>query len=108
MATLELLLESQSSVQKNFQPMSKGIFVFLVLSIMTSFAYGQKKINMDGDEILLEELIDGDLVLSAIKRGDQNNDAVWIRYDRRPGVDPWIRDPVEGLDRYSDENFIQY
>jgi hypothetical protein len=76
---------------------------------VTTTTHGQKIIFVDGDEVVLRDSLDGKVtLLTSITRGLKNTEALWIRYDRRPGIDPWIRDPIEGQDKYSDENFIMY
>ncbi|MEJ7643753.1 MAG: hypothetical protein WKF87_04110 [Chryseolinea sp.] len=76
---------------------------------MTLTSYGQRTITIDGDEIVLRDSLDGKVtLLTSIKKGQRNRNSLWIRYDRRPGVDPWIREPIDGLDKYSDDNFILY
>jgi hypothetical protein len=68
---------------------------------VTLNSYGQKKVIIDGDKLHLRDSLEGKItLLSSIERGDQNTDALWITYDKRPGVDPWGKD--------SDKNFIKY
>lgn len=89
--------------------MYQRILLSILLVTVTATTYGQKKMFVDGDEIILRDSLDGKVtLLTSITRGQKNPDALWIRYDRRPGVDPWIREPIEGQDKYSDENFILY
>jgi hypothetical protein len=89
--------------------MYKRILFSILLVTVTATIYGQKKFFIDGDEIVLRDSLDGKVtLLTSITRGQKNAEALWIRYDRRPGVDPWIREPIAGQDKYSDENFILY
>lgn len=63
----------------------------------------------DGDKLVLRDTLDGKKVfLAYIERGIQNQEAIWISYDRRPGVDPWIREASDRSNRYSEDNFINY
>jgi hypothetical protein len=43
-----------------------------------------------------------------IERGGKNSDAIWITYNRRPGVDPWIKEAVDRETRSSEDAFIKY
>jgi hypothetical protein len=80
--------------------MKKRIIFPVVLTLMTLISYGQRKVVIDGDVLHLRDSLGGKILLSSIERGDQNPDALWITYDKRPGVDPWGKD--------SDKYFINY
>jgi hypothetical protein len=71
--------------------------------------HGQIQTIIDGDKIHLRDSLNGKVVLlSYIEKGEQNREALWITYDRRPGVDPWIREAVDRETKYSEDNFIKY
>jgi hypothetical protein len=87
--------------------MKKKIIFSVVLILMTLISYGQKKVVIDGDRLHLRDSLDGKIiVLSSIERGDQNPDALWITYDKRPGVDPWGKDSDQDFIKYWSENAI--
>lgn len=70
---------------------------------------GQNQTVIDGDRIFLRDSLDGKPVfLSYIERGEENKDAIWITYDRRPGVDPWIKGAANKETRYSADTLIRY
>jgi len=76
----------------------------MILMLGTFVSRGQKTVVIDGDKILLRDTLDGTaILLTSIERGSQNQDALWITYDRRPSVDPW-----NGALEYLDKNFITY
>ena len=79
------------------------------LTILTVACSAQTPIVIDGDTIHLRDSLDGKVVLlSYIKRGEQNKEAIWMTYDRRPGVDPWIVKPLDKETKYSEDNFVKY
>jgi hypothetical protein len=76
----------------------------VILLLGTIAAHGQKRLIIDGDKINLRDSLEGKVILlSSIERGNENRDALWITYNRKPGVDPWTRDL-----KVLDENFIKY
>jgi len=79
--------------------------IFSVTFILWAFvALGQKNIIIDGDKLTLRDSLEGRVtLLSSIERGNQNRDALWITYNRKPGVDPWNKDLKE-----LDKNFAKY
>lgn len=82
------------------------IFLFTTISFPGN---GQTQAIRDGDKIHLRDSLDGKVVLlSYIERGEQNMDAIWITYDRRPGVDPWTKKAVDRDAAYSEDIFIKY
>jgi hypothetical protein len=61
--------------------------------------HGQKKTKIDGDKLHLGDSLGGKIIfVTSIERGDKHADAKWITYQKRPGIDPWIKD----------ENFTTY
>ena len=88
----------------------KPVIAITILSAMSILmAFGQQIVVIDGDTLALRDTLDGkQVLLSYIERGIQNTDAIWITYNRRPGVDPWIRKTTNQRDRYSEENFIDF
>lgn len=80
-------------------------FVLSMILMLGAFVTrGQKTVIIDGDKITLRDSLEGRAVLlTSIERGSQNQDAVWITYNRRPYVDPWNK----ALE-YFDENFTNY
>ena len=69
--------------------MQKKLIFLVVLIVITFISYGQKKIVINGDKLHLRDSLEGKIILlSSIERGDQNPNALWISYDKRPGVDP--------------------
>jgi hypothetical protein len=84
--------------------MTRSILFSFALFLMTFNTKGQNMVIVDGDELHLRDSLEGEItLLSSIKRGKQNQDALWITYDRRPGVDPWIENREN-----PDQNFIKY
>jgi hypothetical protein len=85
---------------------------YVLAIFLTAFClgcHGQIQTIIDGDTIHLRDSLDGKVVLlSYIERGKQNREAIWITYDRRPGVDPWILEAKDREKRYSEDNFIKY
>ena len=72
-------------------------------------SHGQSAVVIDGDTLVLRDTLRGkEVVLAYIQRGIQNQDAIWVSYDRRPGVDPWIREAPDRSWQYSEDNFINY
>jgi hypothetical protein len=89
--------------------MTTKIGLTILFFTIALISYGQRVIVIDGDKLVLRDTLDGRRVfLTFIERGIQNQDAIWISYDRRPGVDPWILDPTDRSNRYSEDNFINY
>lgn len=81
--------------------MTRAIFFSVTLIIVTFAANGQRKVIIDGDKLNLRDSLGGKVILlTSIERGNLNREALWITYDKRPGVDPWGRD--------SETNFIVY
>ena len=79
----------------------------VALIVITFISYGQKKLVIDGDKLHLRDSLEGKIILlSSIERGDQNPDALWITYDKRPGVDPWGKDSEENFVKFWSENAI--
>lgn len=84
--------------------MIKSAFLFTVLILIGLTVYGQEYVVIDGDKLHLRDSLGGKIILlTSIERGSQNQGALWITYNRRPGVDPWIND-LKDLDK----NFIKY
>ena len=87
----------------------KYILTIFFLTAASFVSNGQAQITIDGDRINLRDSLDGKIVLlSSIERGSQNRDALWITYDRRPGVDPWSKEAVDRDSKYAEETFIKY
>ena len=87
----------------------KHILIIFLVTTTGAAIYGQTQVAIDGDKINLRDSLDGNIVmLSHIERGAQNADAIWITYDRRPAVDPWIQEAGRNDTRYSDETFVRY
>jgi hypothetical protein len=78
--------------------------VLLVLSLIgqiTFVSYGQQKIIIDGDIVYLRDSLNGEFILlDSIEKIENNENTFWIQYDRRPGVDPWIKG-YRGDDKYA-------
>jgi len=76
----------------------------MTLSLLTFVAHGQKNVIIDGDKLNLRDSLDGKVILlSSIERGSIHRDALWVTYNRRPGVDPWNKELRE-----LDKNFVKY
>lgn len=87
----------------------KHFFTAFLFTATGLVCNGQNHTVIDGDKILLRDSLDGQVVLlSYIERGEKNKDAIWITYDRRPGVDPWIKEATNKETRYSEDTFIRY
>jgi hypothetical protein len=87
--------------------MKKRMFSSVVFILVTLISYGQKKIVIDGDKLHLRDSLGGKIILlSSIERGEQNPNAVWVTYDKRPGVDPWGKDSDESFTKYWKKNGI--
>lgn len=87
----------------------KHILTIFFLTSASLLSNGQAQVTIDGDKINLRDSLDGDIILlSYIERSGQNRDAIWITYDRRPLVDPWITEAVDRVTKYSEETFINY
>lgn len=81
----------------------------LFFTLVTFLCHGQNKIVVDGDAIYLTNSLPEKVVfLDSIHRGSQNRHAIWITYDRRPGVDPWIQEMKDKSKKYSEETFVNY
>jgi hypothetical protein len=84
--------------------MTRTIIFSVSFILVTIVVHGQKEVIIDGDKLNLRDSLGGKVILlTSIERGTQNQDALWITYNRRPGVDPWIKD-IGRLDA----NFIKY
>jgi hypothetical protein len=71
--------------------------------------YSQSHVVIDGDKLLLRDSLNGKMILlSSIERSAQNSTALWITYDRRPGVDPWISTAQDKATRFSETQFVNY
>ena len=89
--------------------MIRKVCAAIFFSTATFLCYGQNKIVIDGDELYLKDAPNENVVfLDSIHRGSQNPNAIWITYDRRPGVDPWIRQMKDKSKRYSEETFVSF
>ena len=90
--------------------MTRTIIFSVTLILWTSIAHGQKNVIIDGDKLNLRDSLEGKVILlSSIERGSQNRDALWITYNRRPGVDPWNKDLKElakNFSKYWNENEV--
>lgn len=83
--------------------------IIAFLLAITTIAKAQSQIVVDGDVVHLTDSLNAKIsLLKYIERGDQNKEAIWITYDRRPGVDPWIRNAKDKSKKFTDENFIEY
>ena len=79
--------------------MMRDIVFSVILISVTFVAQGQKKTMIDGDKLHLGDSLGGKIIfVTSIERGDNHRDAIWITYQKRPGVDPWTKD----------ENFTTY
>jgi hypothetical protein len=88
---------------------NRRLWPTLFFTLVTFLCYGQNKIVVDGDELYLKDAPNEKVVfLDSIHRGSQNPGAIWITYDRRPGVDPWIRQMKDKSKRYSEETFVNF
>ncbi|MGC3946412.1 MAG: hypothetical protein QM762_18140 [Chryseolinea sp.] len=84
--------------------MTRSIVFSVTLILSTITVLGQTQVIIDGDKLNLRDSLQGKVVLlSSIERGSLNQDALWITYNRKPGVDPWGKD-IEMLV----ENFTNY
>ena len=96
------------SMDRSESMTSKILLTVLFLTIAL-ISYGQRAVVIDGDRLVLTDTLPGKKVfLEYVERGKQNQHAIWISYDRRPGVDPWIREATDRSNRYSEDNFINY
>lgn len=87
--------------------MNRFLLILILILPITSILYGQQKINIDGDIVHLKNSPNGFLLLDSIERSVINDDTFWVQYDRRPGVDPWIKG-FRGEDRFSDKHFMNF
>jgi len=86
----------------------KRLLLVLILIGPTVISYGQQKINIDGDIVYLRDSLNGEFVLlDSIERKEKTENIFWIQYNRRPGVDPWIKG-YRGDDKLSDEHFVDF
>lgn len=84
--------------------------LIIALSIFVYRLDAQVTRVMDGDTLSFEVLSEYEdiLMLKYIERGKNHSDAVWVEYDRTPFYDRWVFEPLEGFEKYSDANFIEY
>jgi hypothetical protein len=88
--------------------MRRLLLVLILIGQSAIISYGQQKINIDGDIVYLRDSLNGQFtLLDKIEREKNNEDTFWIQYDRRPGVDPWIKG-YRGDDKFSDKRFIDF
>jgi hypothetical protein len=84
--------------------MARPIIFSLLFILVTFVANGQNKVIIDGDKLHLRDSLEGKVILlTSIERGSQNQDALWITYNRKPNANPWIKDLKE-----LDKNFVKY
>jgi len=89
--------------------MKGTIAITTILAMIVFVSFGQKTVVIDGDKVVLSDTLGGrEVSVSYIERGLKNQEAIWICYDRRPGVDPWILETEDRNNRFSDETFINY
>lgn len=89
--------------------MKQKISTTIILAAVAFICYGQNPVVVDGDKIYLKDSLGGEvMLLTYIERGGQNLDAMWITYDRRPLVDPWLLEAVDQSTKYSEDNFLKY
>lgn len=87
--------------------MNRFLLILILILPITSILYGQQKINIDGDIVHLKNSPGGFVLLDSIERSVINDDTFWVQYDRRPGVDPWIKG-YRGEVRFSDKHFMNF
>jgi hypothetical protein len=82
--------------------------LILILLAPAALAYGQKKINIGGDVVHLRDSLNGKIILlDSIEKRGKNENTFWIQYNRRPGVDPWLKG-YRGDDKFTDNHFIEF
>jgi hypothetical protein len=105
---LTLLFGQGKFVTRFSNEFMKSILIIL-FSAISLVINAQTTLIMDSDKIHLRDSLNGKVVfLSYIERGEQNKEAIWITYNRRPLVDPWIAEAKDKETRYSEDVFIKY
>ncbi len=91
----------------NLGPM-RILVILCVFILLTVRSVAQTVVELDSDKVHLKQSADYEVnYLDFIERGDENSEAFWVQYDRRPGIDPWITESLEEYDKYGDDNFIE-
>lgn len=79
----------------------------MIQSILYSIIFlylGQTDKIIDSDTIFFKPKNGLFTYFDHLERGSQNRNAIWVMYDRRPGIDPWF----DGHSSNSEFDFIEY
>lgn len=92
----------------SFRFSGKISVILFFFTLLTQILYAQNKFVIDGDEVLLRDSGQYKL-LTSIHQHDNNSDNIWVEYNRRPGVDEWMRKRNgTKTDYYSTESFLEF